>query len=88
VLGFQKCRAESTTGDSGTDADVEVSPLSDRHPRRSAVSATTAGEQVVPQPSATSDDCFNHPHDLVLSPDKQWLFVADVGNNRIMMFRR
>jgi sugar lactone lactonase YvrE len=28
-----------------------------------------------------SDDSFSRPHDLVLSPDRRFLYVADVGNN-------
>jgi YVTN family beta-propeller protein len=34
------------------------------------------------QSSATT---FSRPHDLVLSPDKRWLYVADVGNDAVQV---
>lgn len=34
---------------------------------------------------ATSADTFARPHDIVLSPDKSQLYVADNGNNRIVV---
>lgn len=38
-------------------------------------------EEISPAFLAASDDSFSRPHDLVLSPDKRLLFVADMGND-------
>ncbi len=32
---------------------------------------------------ASSAEFYAHPHDIVLHPNNQWLYVADVGNDRI-----
>jgi len=45
-----------------------------------AASAAVAGD---PALIATSAPDFNRQHDLVLSPDKRFLYVADLGNNDV-----
>jgi DNA-binding beta-propeller fold protein YncE len=44
---------------------------------------TLAAEAVTPVFIAASDGAFSRPHDLVLSPDKRFLYVADVGNHAV-----
>ena len=46
-----------------------------------AVWATTAAAE--PTRIAVSDGDFDHPHDLVLSPDGRFLYVADLGNDAV-----
>jgi DNA-binding beta-propeller fold protein YncE len=44
---------------------------------------TLAAEAVTPVFIAASDGAFSRPHDLVLSPDRRFLYVADVGNHAV-----
>ncbi len=41
----------------------------------------TAAQSVAPTFVTDSDASFSRPHDLVLSPDGRFLYVADVGNH-------
>lgn len=54
---------------------------------RSALLSLVVANAVFAQPSAqfvmASDVALNNPHDLKLSADGKYLFVADVGNNRV-----
>ena len=47
--------------------------------------AAPAGAQVTSEFQAASDTRFDSPHDLVLSPDKRLLFVADNGNDIVQV---
>lgn len=46
--------------------------------------ATASGEPVLSQVQSSNRD-FSEPHDIVLSPDGSLLFVADNGNDRIVV---
>jgi YVTN family beta-propeller protein len=48
-----------------------------------ALAWSGAAAAVEPVFVAASDTSFSRPHDLVLSPDGRYLFVADVGNNAV-----
>jgi len=45
--------------------------------------AVAAGDGVVFELRAASDETYAEPHDIVLSPDGELLYVADNGNDRI-----
>ena len=48
-----------------------------------AVSARAFAQDVTAIRVGESEASFNRPHDMVLSPDGQVLYVADVGNNAV-----
>ncbi len=48
-----------------------------------AWSGTLAAEPLRFELRAASSTAYAHPHDIVLSPDGRWLYVADNGNHRI-----
>lgn len=48
-----------------------------------AVSVWTSLAVAEPTRIAVSDGDFDHPHDLVLSPDGRFLYVADLGNDAV-----
>lgn len=47
--------------------------------------STAQSEQFTIQYVTGSDEIFSEPHDIVLSPDGQRLYVADNGNHRIVV---
>ena len=46
-----------------------------------AYAASNKSASVITSRIAVSDSSFNHPHDLVLSPDGTNLYVSDLDNN-------
>ena len=42
-------------------------------------------EEIVIPYVTVSEEIFSEPHDIVLSPDGRQLFVADNGNDRIVL---
>jgi len=44
-------------------------------------SAAAPSEDIAPARVRESDRSFSHPHDLTLSPDKKFLYVADVDHD-------
>lgn len=46
-------------------------------------SAAAPSEDIAPARVRESDRSFSHPHDLTLSPDKKFLYVADVDHDAV-----
>jgi streptogramin lyase len=49
------------------------------------IASTALAQTVGTEFLAASDASMENPHDLKLSPDGEYLFVADVGNNRVIV---
>lgn len=51
----------------------------------SAWLSTAHGQTLTFEPVTVSATVFSRPHDLTLSPDGRYLYVADVGNDRVQV---